>query len=163
VIVTAFESIDWADESMAISKHFSVGEAIGLRHWNRLATPADGMTAAVQRALFDFLTGAMDELLDVLASRALVHCTYRPPAYNKLPAIGGASASAHQCLGPWAAMDFEPISSIAEKLSCDAVRQRVLAQGLLEQLSLRMEDRRGSGWIHIDNHPPGPAGRFFRP
>jgi hypothetical protein len=162
VILTAFESIDWADAAVQVSKHLCVQEIIGLPSWSRLATADDGLTSAVQQALFDFATGPVDELLDILGLRARVDCFYRPPAYNALPSIGGAPGSAHQALGPWAAIDWKPIAPTGQILSCDAIRQRILDDQLLDKIGLRMEDRPGSSWIHNDNHPVGTA-RFFVP
>jgi len=163
MIVTPFDSIDWADPAIQISKHVCVQEAIGLPSWqNRLATPADGMTAAVQQALFDFLTGPFDELLDGLGLRAHVDCCYRPISYNAK--VGGAPQSAHMCLGPWAAIDWKPLDPMSSQvLSCDDVRQRILDAGWLDKLNLRMERKDGSSWVHNDSRPPGPAGRYFVP
>ena len=149
--------IDWTNPAAPVAWFLSVKECLWLPQWERLANAGDGFDPAVQgQAIFDFVTGPLGRLGTALGLPFIVHVFYRPPAYNKL--IGGAPASAHQALGAWAAVDFDLNGS----MTCDAARLTINQMGYLDQFGLRMEDRTGSGWVHIDNHPPAPN-RFFQP
>lgn len=152
--------IDWTDPACQVSPHFTVRDAIWLPQWERLSLPSDGMTPAVCASLVRFILGPMEDIRSALGNKPIItHVTYRPPAYNALQSVGGAPGSAHQCLGPWAAMDWHLEGSL-----CDDVRKKILDLGLLEFLGLRMENKPGAGWVHLDNAPTGANGRrFFTP
>ena len=146
--------IDWTDPDCSVSKYFKVREAIWLPSWGRLADGSDGLTTSVQQALTDFLSNFMDPVREFLGAPIHVHCCYRPPAYNQL--VGGAPNSAHMALDGYAAIDFD----IGE--SCDLTRAKLLPE--LQPRKIRMENRPGSNWVHLDCKPIIPGGnRFFRP
>lgn len=138
---------------MRISKHFSVKEALQLPQWNRRATKQDGLTLEVWENL-KLLFSKMDVIREHFGCQIIVHCAYRPPAYNAQ--VGGARGSSHLS---GMACDFHVVG-----MSCDAVRAEILKAGLLEKLGLRMEDLPNSNWCHVDLRKPGPSGkRFFKP
>ena len=122
-----------------------------------MAGPTDGFDTTKQGVqLFNFATGPLSKLRTALGLPFLCHDFYRPPAYNIL--VGGAPASAHQALGAWAAVDFD----VGGSVTCDRLRSSILELGYLEQFGLRMENRPGSGWVHIGNDI-GRGSAFFTP
>lgn len=135
----------------AISKHFSYKEALWLPQWNRAAMESDGLSQEILDNLV-ILFSKMDNIRNAMGMPIIVHVTYRPDAYNKL--VGGAPASAHK-LGK--ACDFHVSGS-----TCDAIRQKILNEQLLDTLEMRMEDRPGSDWVHLD-FAPVIIKRFFKP
>jgi uncharacterized protein YcbK (DUF882 family) len=145
-------AVDWTDPECMVSKYFKVREAIGLKGWGRLAAEPDGLTTLVQNRITKFFTEVVDPLRDFLGKPIYIHCSYRPASYNKEK--GGASDSAHMFSGDWGAIDFDI------KEPCDDTRAKLLPE--LESRGLRMEDRPGSDWVHIDNAPV-KSHRFFKP
>ena len=118
----------------------------------------DGFNPEIQgAAIFDFVRGPLQQLRVAIGLPFVVHCMYRPPAYNKL--VGGAEGSAHMAATGAAAIDFDLNGS----MTCDQARQAIVQMGYLDQFGLRMEQRPGSDWVHIDNREPGQSGRFFVP
>lgn len=134
-----------------ISNHFSWHEALYLPTWSREATEADGLNAII-RANLVVLFSKMDQIRDHFNKPIIVHVAYRSEAYNKL--IGGAPSSVHM---QGMACDFN-----IEGLDCDAVRQDILDNKLLETLGMRMEHLDGSNWVHLDIGQPHPN-RYFIP
>lgn len=132
-----------------LTKHFTVKDSVYLPKWGRWATPADGFTPAIaQRLLKMFLK--LEKIRELLGARPIkVINAYRPPAYNKL--VGGAANSYHMKGG---AIDFVVIG-----MDCDMVRNLLIPH--LVDLGLRMEDRPGSDWVHIDDGESTP--KFFKP
>lgn len=104
----------------------------------------------------------MDEVRDYLEKPINVHCAIRPvvtrcqgSAYsgrNYNAAVGGAPESAHT---RGLAMDFS-----CPGVTCDEVRYLLLEK--LEPYNIRMENKPGALWVHIDLMPPHPN-RFFKP
>lgn len=146
--------IDWANPKGKVSTYFTVHDLLYLPKWDRLANVSDGLTDHIKLHLVT-LALKMDVVRLFLGSPIIPHVTYRPPAYNKL--IGGASESAHMCLGNYAAMDFHAFT-----FDCDNVRGKLVP--MLEQYGMRMENRPQSNWVHMDTKPPPTGGhRFFLP
>jgi uncharacterized protein YcbK (DUF882 family) len=92
----------------------------------------------------------MDKIRDLVGKPVSVHVTFRPEAYNTL--IGGAEDSAHK-FGQ--AMDWS-----VNGMSCDDLR--ILLIPKLEEFQVRMENKPGSNWVHIDRAQPHPN-RYFIP
>lgn len=134
-----------------ISKYFTYKEALWLPTWNRAAIESDGLTPEIIENLKE-LFGKMDSVREHFSMPVIVHVTYRPPAYNTL--VGGAPHSAHT---QGKACDFHISGS-----TCDAIRQKILEDNILETLNLRMENLPKSSWIHLDTANPSPN-RFFIP
>ena len=139
---------------ISISTYFQWHEALYLPHWNREANESDGLDNTIRMNL-SILFEDMDMLREFFNKPILVHVAYRPDKYNK--EIGGAPKSQHvQGL----ACDFE-----VKGLDCDVARKMINDADLLELHGLRMEDKPGSGWIHIDVMPTLAPGkhRYFVP
>jgi hypothetical protein len=139
-------NIDWTNAQSQVTDHFTVGDALTLHQWNRLATEADG-------ADFDALVTLcqkMEEIRTFLGCPINVHCMYRSPAYNQL--IGAPTNDVHS-------------QSLAADLDCngsftiDELHSKL--EPVLEQYGVRME-RGTTSWIHLDLHPVGNA-RYFNP
>ena len=156
-------SIDWCDPKQKISDYFSVGEALYLPRWERLANEQDGLSDESKTALA-LLFQKMDKVRELLCVPIIVHVSYRPLAYNTL--IGGAIDSSHiaRLIGSYyvAACDFHPLLDYATQgEKCDAGKRMLTSQ--LDTLGLRMENnQKGSSWIHLDTHPVVDS-RFFNP
>lgn len=75
---------------------------------------------------------------------------YRPEIYNAH--IGGAKESAH--------MDGMALDFVHSKFNADDCRIKLFNH--LEPLKIRMENKPGSSWVHIDIKQKGKQ-RFFRP
>jgi uncharacterized protein YcbK (DUF882 family) len=144
-------AIDWTKPNSKISQFFTVREAIHLPQWNRLATEKDGLGPA-QKANLVMLMVVMDKVRTFFGKPIVVHCCFRPYAYNAL--VGGAPKSAHIAA---MAIDFHVAG-----LDCDEARKLLLPK--LEEWGLRMEDLPGSSWVHLDMRPVPKGGtRFFKP
>lgn len=138
-------SIDWQKRSNQISKYFTVGEATFLPAWNIYINPNEEEKANIVATALK-----MDSIREILDTPIKVHCWIRPYLYNKT--VGGAPKSAHLT---GLAIDW----SCA--LNCDAVRYILLPH--LARLELRMEDLKGSTWIHIGNDWKQGMKNFFKP
>lgn len=138
-------SIDWQKRSSHISKFFTVAEATFLRSWNVHMNPSeeekDNIIATALK---------MDSIREILDTPIKVHCWIRSEIYNKT--IGGAPKSAHLA---GLAVDWSC------EFNCDAVRYMLLPH--LAKLELRMEDLKGSSWIHIGNDWKPGQKNFFKP
>lgn len=133
------------------SIYFNWEELLNLPSWGRLAIIEDGITEEILDNLNNLALN-MDQIRNHFNKPINVHCAYRPVEYNKL--IGGAPNSSHT-LGE--AMDFDIIG-----LTCDDIRKEILNNKLLETLNMRMEDRPGSNWVHLDISKV-INNRFFKP
>jgi uncharacterized protein YcbK (DUF882 family) len=139
--------------SKPISTHFTWHEALYLPQYAREATDADGLTQII-RANLVVLFSKMDKIRDHFGKPMNVHVSFRSEAYNKL--VGGAPHSAHM---QGMACDFD----VAD-MKCDDVRDDIEKNGLLESLSMRMEKKPGSSWVHLDIAPvPTGGNRYFIP
>lgn len=133
-----------------ISNHFTWKEATWLPTWQRCANDQE-LTQEIQDTL-TALFAKMDSVRDFFQAAIHVHVAFRPEAYNTL--IGGAPDSEHAKGG---ACDFDVAG-----IDCDTARQRILDAGLLESLGMRMENKPGSNWVHLDIGIPRPN-RYFIP
>lgn len=133
-------------------KHFTWKEALWLPQWNRAADDTDGVT---DEHLENIKNTAqwMDQIREYFGKPINVHCWLRPEKYNEL--VHGAKGSQHM-IGH--AVDFDVVG-----MSCDDARQKILDDGKLDEMGLRMEDMPGSNWVHLDDRAPGPGGRYFKP
>lgn len=138
--------------NIPLSKYFTTHEGIYLPTWNREATTADGLDDVVLANLTALFV-KMDTIREHFSMPVIVHCAFRPEAYNTL--VGGAPDSAHKY---GKAVDFHISPN-----TCDAVRSSILNNNLLETLDLRMENRPGSGWVHLGNDWEPGKSRFFLP
>lgn len=138
-------SIDWTDGNCKISKYFTVKEACWLPTWQKMYAPT-----AEEQANIVKVAQAMDLIRDFIQFPITISCWIRPVAYNKM--IGGAERSMH-IVG--SAVDWTAGSS------CDNIRKLILPQ--LSFWGLRMEDKPGSNWIHVDTKKCEDKYRFFKP
>lgn len=150
-----FREVNRKHEDELISKYFTIKEAFYLPRWKRLAEPKDGLSEAAFETVKKFLNEFLDPVREFMDSPMIVHCCYRPVEYNKV--VGGAARSAHLAIDGHAAMDFH-----FKNFGCDYARSLLVDH--LEAFGLRMEDKIGAGWLHLDNRPVPPGGkRFFLP
>lgn len=158
------EEIDWNDPKYKISKYFTVGEAIYLREWKRLANEEDGLNENVKKQLVKIFKEVMDPLRELLGKPIFIKSCYRPKKYNV--AIGGATESAHMAEKEYAAVDFwtdQDGDGDKDGEDCDKIKEILMP--LLEKMNIRIEDNgKGARWVHVDNKPVPPGGnRFFKP
>lgn len=155
--------INWTDPTCPVSRYFSVREAISFPRWNRLATATDGLDDAAKGALVD-LFSRMDAVREVLGAPILVHVAFRSLEYNAL--IGGAKFSPHIARmikepegdTPVAAVDFDAdLGESDQAANCDMIRRICLPK--LTAWGMRMEDKPGSIWVHLDTKPVPFGGR----
>lgn len=142
-----------------ISNHFTLNEATYLPRWDTHHIPSDQELENIKRTAL-----TMDKIRDMFGASCNVHCWIRPEclnnpdsphngdSYNHL--VGGAPKSQHRF---GLAVDFDITG-----MGCDEVRSALLPK--LEELGIRMENKPGSNWVHIDLGEVLPGGhRFFIP
>lgn len=145
--------IDWTDPTCPVTEHFTVGDALTLHKWERLANGDDGIDGPMLAAIVATLK-VMEQVREILGCPINVHCTYRSPAYNLIP---GVNAPMHDAHSQGLAMDFD----CSPGMTTDDVKAALMSH--IEDLGLRMEDNgAGASWIHLDRRPVGNA-RFFKP
>ena len=137
-------SQDWMKKK--VSEYFTWGEMLYLHEWQIYALP----DAQVKSNLVHTCLAA-NNVRRIIGEPMRVTSGWRPPAYNKY--IGGAAASYHT---RGMAMDFKVVGRPAGDI-------RELLRPHLEILGLRMENKPGSNWVHIDTMTPGLSGRYFKP
>ncbi len=136
------------DDLIPYSQNFRWREVLLLHSWNIYAYP----TAEVYQNII-----RRTQTLEIVKNRfggkpIVIHDFWRPELYNKV--IGGAADSRH-IIGD--AVDFSIMT-----IDCDQVRNDLEPE--LERLGLRMEQRPGSNWVHIDGKPVEDGhSRFFWP
>jgi zinc D-Ala-D-Ala carboxypeptidase len=140
------------DPKALISDHFSYREALWLPSWNRMAAEEDGLTVEIignlKQLFFD-----MDMVRAYFGQPIIVHCAYRPVAYNM--EVNGAKNSPH-ILGM--ACDFH-----IESIDCDQAKQRILDDRMLSTWNMRMEQGT-TNWLHLDTRlVPDGGKRYFLP
>lgn len=142
--------INWTDSTRKLSRHFTVGEAITLHSWNRLATEEDGLTADVKVELVK-LCGIMDEIRDIIGFPMNVHCMFRSVKYNE-EVLHSLPKDVHS---RGCAIDFDcgPHLTIEQT--------KAIVRPLLEKYKLRLEGGTTS-WLHMDTKAVGPSGREFK-
>lgn len=158
-----WHQVNWADPKSKISKYFTVGEAIQLREWKRLANESDGLTEKVKENLYNIFQ-KMDTIREFIGKPIFVRSAYRPSAYNV--AIGGAAQSAHMADKEYGAVDWwTDADGDGDKDGEDCDKLKELLMPKLKEWGLRMEDNgKGARWIHVDNKPVPPGGNiFFKP
>jgi len=141
-------AIDWTDANCAVTEHFTVGDAITLHSWNRLANDQDGLTEDGQNSLIA-LCQKMEEIRTILGCPINVHCMFRSQDYNAQV----VKAIPNDVHAQFLAADFD----CNETHSIDEVHSILEPQ--LEQLGIRMEQNTPT-WVHIDLHPVVHA-RYF--
>lgn len=145
-------NVNWNDVHSRVSKHFTVKECLWLPSWNRIANETDGLNDNIKNNLIILCTN-MDKIREFLDASVNVHVTYRPAAYNKQ--IGGSLNSAHI---KGLAMDFDVGDN------CDVTRNKILQTDLLDKYDMYMENKPGSGWVHLNcNDGVKRFNRFFTP
>lgn len=139
-------SISWNDPSCKISKYFTVKEACWLPSWSKLYSPSDEEKANILKMAI-----VMDEIRNLIGLPINTHCWIRPTSYNA--AIGGAAHSMHLS---GLAVDFDCGEN------CDITRTKLIP--LMKTLGIRIEDKPGSNWVHVDIKPvTSETQRFFKP
>lgn len=140
--------IDWTDPKSQITDHFTVGDAITLHAWNRLANESDGLDDDGKAKLI-VVFQKMEEIRTLLGCPINVHCGFRSQDYNK-DVVKAIPDDVHaQCL----AVDFDTNGhhTIEEA--------QAILEPKLEDLGIRME-RNTATWVHIDLHEVVHA-RYF--
>jgi len=146
--ITPVGAIDWTNKDYSITPHFTVGDAVTLHSWNRLATAADGLTDDGKAKLV-VLCNKMEEIRTLLGCPISVHCMYRSPEYNAQV----VKAIPNDVHAQFLACDFD----CSPKLTIEQTHG--ILEPFLEKYGIRME-RNTPTWIHIDLHPVGNA-RYF--
>jgi len=165
-------AINWEDPTQKISKYFTVKEALYLPSWNCYHVPTEE-----EKTNILFMAKKMDIVREFLNAPINIHCWIRPDKVNCVgfdpktvkadtPAkqaalaaldynafVGGAKASMHR-IG--SAVDWS-----AKNIKCDDARTKLIPK--LEEYDLRMEDLKGSNWVHLDCRKPINNVRFFKP
>lgn len=151
--------IDWANPRCKITDHFTVGDALMLREWGRLATKADGLTDEIKT---NIVTAAqwMEKARAILGKPVFVKSWYRPKVYNSV--IGGAKFSQHMlgnAVDFWADQDSD---GDKDGKDCDDIKALLMPK--LAELGLRLEDNgKAARWCHLDSKPvPAGGNRFFK-
>jgi len=144
-------AVNWSNPNDKLSVFFTVKEALFLPSWNRMATSKDGLGPTQQDNLVK-LFRIMDQVRNLFGKPVIVHVAFRSYSYNK--EIGGAPNSLHV---QGMAVDFHVAG-----VDCDDVRAKLIPK--LEEWGLRMENKAGSNWVHLDTRPVAAGGnRFFLP
>jgi hypothetical protein len=140
--------IDWTDASVNITEHFTVGDAITLHSWNRLANDQDGLTDEGKNLLV-VLCQKMEEIRTVLNCPINVHCMFRSQDYNAQV----VKAIPNDVHARFLACDFDA----GNAHSIEEIH--AILEPQLEQMGIRMEQNTPT-WCHIDLHPVVHA-RYF--
>lgn len=150
--------IDWTNPAQKISKYFTVKEALYLPSWSILHIPSEEEKLNILK-----MAEKMDLVREFIGSPVSVHVWIRPGSVNQPSSprhgqdynafIKGAPKSAHK-IG--SAVDWS-----VKGTSCDDIRTKLIPK--LEEYDLRMEDLKGSNWVHLDCVKPFNNVRFFKP
>jgi uncharacterized protein YcbK (DUF882 family) len=124
-----------------ISKNFTWTEALWLPQWGRMARDTDGLDDIVKYNLKRVYLNIMQPLRDLIGQPIVVHCSYRPRAYNA--AIGGAPNSAH--------IEGKAVDWSVPGRDCEEIRQLIIPE--CSRLGFRVEAGTPT-WIHIDIRRP---------
>lgn len=147
---------------MLITPHFTWHDAFFLPSWGIYHEPSESELANINATC-----AFMEKVRLALGGRPIdVLCMIRPNSVNcvESPCHGGdynafvGSLAKHSPHIYGQACDFD-----VEGMVCDRARELLLPR--LEELGLRMEDRPGTSWLHLDSYPPSVSGgrRFFKP
>lgn len=152
-------TIDWTNPSDKISNHFTVKEACLLPSWGVLHVPSDDEQANILA-----MAAIMDQVRDFVGKPINVHCWIRPTSAN-CPGSQHDGGNYNVAAGSTALHSAHIIGKAVDwdcGVVCDDTRNQIMAQ--LEPWGVRMENRPGSGWVHLDDQPVAPGGhRFFLP
>lgn len=130
------------------AKHFFWREFLYLKSLEAYVFPNNVIVDELIQTAF-----VMEKIRTICGDRAINthdHSVYRPYVYNKV--IKGALHSYHV---KGMACDFS-----VKGLSCDLVR--AMLEPHLIDLDIRMENKKGSNWVHIDRGKV-IKNRFFKP
>ena len=127
-------------------EHFYWHEVLWLQGWQIHVYPTDEQANNLVKICIK-----LDWIRKYFGKPIKVTSGLRPEVYNQL--INGAIFSAHKT---GQAIDFRVAG-----MDCDTVRASLVP--LLTRLGLRMENKPGSNWVHIDNKEVGRGARFFNP
>ena len=126
-----------------ITSHFTWKEALRLPQWGRMASEEDGLNGEIQNNLIEVFE-TLEIMRGVWDRPVIIHCAYRPPAYNKQ--VGGAPKSAH--------IEGRAIDFHIDGIPCDRVKAYLVRNA--NHLRLRWESN-STTWVHIDTRSPyGP-------
>lgn len=151
--------INWEDPRCKISKYFSVKDSCYLNSWGVLHKPSDQEKENILKMAI-----IMDKVRDSFNSPIVVSCWIRPILNNRKSkhhgqdynlAIHGALHSAHK--------DGRAVDFVIYGENSDKIRQMILDRGLLEDLSIRLEDLPKANWIHLDCAWVEGKDHFFKP
>lgn len=149
-VVENKQEIDWTRATCMITQHFSVGEAIALHYWNRLANENDGLTDDIKAKIVKTCQ-MMEKIRAILNCPINIHCIYRSEQYNK-EVVGAIPLDVH-AMGLACDWDANSRYSIEEA--------KAMIRPHLEELNIRMESNTRT-WIHCDWYKVGPSGREFK-
>lgn len=139
----------------SISSHFTWHDALWLPKWNRAACEQDGLDSWHLDTLEWFFKERVEPTRLFIGLPFVVHVCCRPDAYNKL--VGGKEDSAHRIPSvKVAAIDFH-----VKGITCDDVRIKLTPE--LSKFQVRVEDRPGSDWVHMDSKIPPNGHWLFKP
>lgn len=141
--------IDWTDATHHITPHFTVGDAITLHSWNRLATEEDGLDDEGKAKLV-VLCEKMEQVRTHLGFPIKVHCMFRSQEYNK-EVVKAIPNDVH---AQFLAVDFDCLPHLTIK----EIKEKM--ETVLEDFDIRME-KDTTTWVHLDLRAPGPSGRYF--
>jgi hypothetical protein len=141
--------IDWTDATHHITPHFTVGDAITLHSWNRLATEDDGLDDDVKEKLIT-LCQKMEQVRTHLGFPMNAHCLFRSVKYNE-EVLHSLPNDVHSF---GCAIDFD----CSPNLTIEEIKDKM--EPVLEDFGIRME-KGTTSWIHLDLKEPGPSGRYF--
>lgn len=150
--------IDWKDPQAKITEHFTVKDALWLPSWQVFHTPSELETIRICN------TAEYLEKVRVFLDRPIyVHCWIRPVVVRTSGPYSGRNYNAAQS-GAFnsAHITGDAVDWHAHSTTCDEIRY--LLEPKLKDFGIRMEDRPGSNWVHIDTRQVLPGGRaFFKP
>ncbi len=144
-----------------ITPNFTWHDAFFLPTWGVYHTPSGEEIKAIRQTCL-----IMEKIRSLLGHRPInVHCMIRPtsvncpdsPFHGKNYNVAVGSTAKHSPHVYGMACDFD-----AQGLDCDDAR--FILEPSLDELGIRMEDRPGAAWIHIDSYTPSVSGgrRFFK-
>jgi hypothetical protein len=136
-----------------ITEHFIWREALHLASWQVCVFPE---THEIRDNIIKTCL-KLEEIRTILNTPLFITSFYRPKYYNIN--IGGSRGSFHL---KGLAADFIPLN-----LPVPLAKEKILSEGVLERINVRMEDVSDldveDNWIHIDLGAPGVTGRYFKP
>lgn len=142
--------IDWTKVTCQITAHVSVGEAITLHAWNRLANADDGLTDQIKANIVKTCQ-MMEEIRNIVGCPINIHCMFRSEQYNK-EVVKAIPNDVH---AQGEAADWDALPTLTIEQAKEKIRPH------LEKLNIRLEGGTPT-WLHNDWHAVGPSGREFK-